>query len=405
MRSVFFSAKYSLLRKPSQFKIGLRGLSLIASMGLLAGCSSFSEKNTSSPNTRLPEANSRLFTTASQHVPTEAELMTLSSVQLAELKRFVQQPERIDLAPRLQVAEFIEANIVSFNYEGKNYPATVALEKGSGNCMTLAMLTYAVAKALNVQIKFQVIHSAPMLLDIKNNLAISSDHVRSFLFDKSSNGLYLSGASTTVIDYFPERLDRTGAVVSEQRFLAMYYRNLAADALIKNDFNLSYALLQKGLALDSSYSPLINMMAIVHRRLGDYATAAQFYQYGSAIEQSSLVLLSNYRQLLLAQGNLAAAKDVENTLLTMDDPTPYEWYIMGQDALTQNNYVNAKVYLTRFLKGTPYFHQGYYDLARAQFGLGEVKQAQDSLKKAIALAELPENERKYQAKLHWLNDH
>ena len=248
-----------------------------------------------------------------------------------------------------------------------------------------------------------MIYSAPILLDLHNGLAISSDHVRSLLFEQETNGVFFSNRSRTVVDYFPERTDRVGAVVSDTTFLAMYYRNLAADALMMNNVNLSYALLKKGLQLDPTYSPLINMMAVLHRRLGDLSTASQLYRYGINHAENKFVLLSNYRQLLLIKGDVAGAQAIERQLLTLNDPTPYEWYFLGKEALMEQNYENATQYLTKFLNDTPYFHQAYYELSRAQFALGEVSKARQSIKQALALAELPENQRQYQAKLHWLN--
>lgn len=370
----------------------------------LTGCS-IAPQGKSTPNMTLPAANVDLFTTQTLAVPSHNQLSQLLPAQRAALFEFIKRPNIASLKPREQVAEFIDANILGFTYEGMNYSASDALSKRAGNCMSLAMLTYAVAKELNVAVNFQVIYSAPILLDVKNDLAISSDHVRSILFDDVTHGVYISDAGRTVIDYFPDRFDRSGAIVSEETFWAMYYRNLAADALIAGNLNLSYALSKKGLQSDPHYSPLINIMAIVHRRRGDLATASHFYQYGLEVSQSQLALLSNYRQLLLMQGDVEAAQRIEESLAKLDDPTPYAWFSLGREALLNANYRMAEMYLTKFVRDTPYFHQGYFELARAQQALGDTLQATKSLEQAIALASLPDNQRKYQAKLQWLKTH
>lgn len=50
------------------------------------------------------------------------------------------------------------------------------------------------------------------------------------------------------------------------------------------------------LSYDPDYAPILNMMAVVHRRAGDEDTAEDFFRYGLEVSESKINLLSNYHQ-------------------------------------------------------------------------------------------------------------
>ncbi|MDP5147046.1 hypothetical protein ORI98_11450 [Shewanella sp. ULN5] len=189
----------------------------------------------------LPEFNHSLVQKYTLfNVPSIDSLSSLSEAQRQELQAFISKDDMKDLPNRLKVAHFINDKMVNFNYEGRNSTISESWESKSGNCMALALLTYSIAKELDVYPVFQVVYASPVLTNITADLLVTSDHVRTFLYDEQPSGHYLSGSTSTVIDYFPDRFDRTGAIVSENEFLAMFYRNLAADALLLQNYGHAF---------------------------------------------------------------------------------------------------------------------------------------------------------------------
>jgi tetratricopeptide (TPR) repeat protein len=367
----------------------------------LAGC-------TSNPTEMLvmtpPEPNQAMLVQVSDEVMPEVMALTeLSDDQKMQLTAFIEQDDIKHLSKKKQVSTFVNKQMINFNYEGKNYTATQALAKQAGNCMSLAMLTHGVAKELGVYSRFQLVHTAPLLTQITNDILVSSDHVRTLLFDEKPNGTFLSQVGYIVIDYFPDSNDRSGKIMSEDEFIAMFYRNLAADALLEGDLAQAFALSNKGINIAPKYTPLISLMGIIHRRINDQQTAENFYQYGLNLDESSLTLLNNYHFLLLTQGNKEAAQALKKKMLSIDNENPYGWYSMGMDAITIADFSSAEVYLNKFIRNTPYFHQAYFELAKAQFALGKSEKAQKSIQEAIKLTSMPDSQHKYLAKLNWLN--
>jgi len=353
----------------------------------------------------LPEFNHSLVQkNTSFNVPSIDSLSRLSDMQRQELQAFISKDDMKNLPNRLKVAHFINHKMVNFNYEGRNSTSSESWESKSGNCMALALLTYSIAKELDIYPVFQVVYASPVLTNISSDLLVTSDHVRTFLYDEKPSGHFLSGSTSTVIDYFPDRFDRTGAIVSQNEFLAMFYRNLAADALLLEDYEHAFVLLKQGFTLAPEYEPLINMMAIVHRRLGDDVTAEKLYRYGLKIEPSSLTILSNYRLLLELQDRKQEAAQVDQQLIAIESSNPYRYYSLGIEALEFKDYDKTVIFLEKFIKSAPYFHQAYFALAKAELGLGNTKKAQRILKQAVELTDVPENKRYYLAKLNSLNN-
>ncbi|MEZ9539186.1 tetratricopeptide repeat protein [Shewanella sp. 10N.286.51.B8] len=380
---------------------------VVISLLSLSACSSMSQKNLS-VDVKMPAASSLLQLQASKYtVPSIESLTQLTPIQERELLAFIADEEIAALPNRKKVSQFIGQKMVNFNYEGSNFNASDAWLNKSGNCMSLAMLTYGVAKFLNVKAVFQVVHSAPLVTVITKDLMVSSDHVRTFLYEvdssDSKSNLYLYGGEFSVIDYFPDRNDRNGGVVSDSQFLAMFYRNLAADALLDDKLELAFALMQKGLSLAPDYVPLINMMAVVHRRIEAYDIAEAYYQYGLQFKPNSLSLLSNYSFVLNSQGRIDEAQSISQQLLDLENESPYGWYSMGIEALALKDYRAAEIFFRKFIKNSPYFHQAYYELAKALNAQGKPYAAKQSLKEALTLTSLGENQQKYLAKLNWLN--
>ncbi len=371
---------------------------------LVSGCQTVSVP--SNKPALMPILTYEVDPTAYQ-IPEPDNLLRLTAEQIAEIKQFRLQSDVSRLPAFQQVKNFLEKRMVNFNYEGKNYSAEEALALNQGNCMSLALLTYAIASEFQVDVSFQLLHTMPVLLDVTDRYSVTSDHVRTFLYESEGNAdqTLFSRSRNVVIDYFPNRYDRGGRMVNTDEFFAMLYRNLAADALFSDDFEFAYLLLKKSLSFSQTYGPSINMLAVVLRRLGEVETAENLYQYGLEVSEDKVTMLSNYHYLLVNQGRIAEALAVKNQLLKLDDSSPYKWYLVAQDSIAAADYVSAKVYLNKFIDNTHYFHKAYFDLAKVHFKLDEPTLAKQALRKALDYTELPKNKQRYQAKLAWLNSH
>lgn len=370
-----------------------------------AGCSSIPSKpaQASLPIAVLPD--SPLLAAVTTPVPAEEDIFTLTAEQQAEFLQYFTAPERSDEPANRRISRFLAHKLAGFNYQGKNYTARQAYALNSGNCMSLAVLTKALADLVAVDIEFQSIQSGPVF-SVADNFMLSSDHVRSFLYDSvdktTDKNILQFGKPYVVVDYLPTASDITGPRISTQTFIAMYYRNLAADAILQQQYNKALALLKTALQYDSTYGAVVNLLAVVHRRLEQPVLAEQWYNYGIQVSARKASLLSNYAMLKLQQGQTTAAETMLQQLTELDEADPYIWYWYGKTAMRQQQYPAAVAHFSKAVKQAPYVHQLHLALAQAHYHNNNLAHAYAALQKAAELTAGVDEEHRYLAKMHAL---
>ena len=372
---------------------------ILATM-LLTACST-SPKQLQAPT--LPHSD--LFVQAQITVPDERDIFRLTTEQKQEFLSYFHAAEHQSISPRERLYNFLSLRTAGFDYQGENHTASQAYALNSGNCISLAVLTKALADVAGVGIKFQNIISAPVF-NLQGDYLVSSDHVRTFLFDsefvrKKGNEYFLQ--PMLVIDYLPSSGDITGPHISESRFIAMFYRNLATDAVLNKQYDYALALLKKALALDPTYGAAINLTAVIHRRLNETDLASQFYQYGLQVSERKAVLAGNYAVLKQLNGDSEGANQLLGQLLSLQhENDPYLWYLLAKTAEQQQRFDDAVIYFNKAVERAPYVHQLYLELALALYRNQQPERARTTLAKAAELVSEKPTQLRYYAKLEAL---
>ena len=144
---------------------------------------------------------------------------------------------------------------------------------------------------------------------------------------------------------------------------------------------------------------MINLTAVLHRRLDQAGLAEQFYQYGLQVSDSKIALTDNYALLKQLNGEHAAAEQLRRSLLAKNDADPYLWYLLGKTALQQRRPADAVNYLRKAITRAPYMHQLYLELAVAHYQNNQFGYAKRTLEKAAELANGRDTQQRYFAKL------
>lgn len=376
-------------------------ISCVLTTLMLAGCTVKPAMNTNSAVLAMP--HSAILQTAKAAVPALDDIFGLTAEQQREFLAYFNAPQQQSIAKHKRIYHFLSEHLSGFTYQGENYTASQAYATKSGNCISLAVLTKALADLVGVKIEFQTIVSAPVY-NIESDFMLSSDHVRTFLYDpdfnKEINTTYLTKPAI-VIDYLPTSTDITGPRVSEHTFIAMFYRNLAADAVLQGNYTQALAILRTALDYAPTYAAVINLVAVIHRRLEQDTVAEQFYQYGLQVADSKLTLISNYAVLKQSLGETEQAAALFQSLASLNENDPYRWYILGKDAAMKHQYRDAVTFYRKAIAQAPYLHQLHFELALAYYNSEQPGQARQALESAAKLSSLG-NQQRYQAKLEAL---
>ena len=252
-----------------------------------------------------------------------------------------------------------------------------------------------------MDISFQQMISAPVL-SVEDDWFVSSDHVRTFLFAQkpaSKNKQIIALRSFIIVDYFPAAGDMVGERVTLQTFIAMFYRNLAADAIFKADYVHALALIREALQYDPEYSAVINLAALIHKMAGYHELAEQWYEYGLAVSAHKSTLLSNYAVLKQELGELELADELRTKLAQLQENDPYLLYTQGKTALLQQNSAKAVTSFEKLINRAPYVAQFHLELAKSYYQQNRFADARDALTEASRIAKTTADKQRFNAKL------
>ncbi|WP_395338058.1 tetratricopeptide repeat protein [Ningiella sp. W23] len=333
-----------------------------------------------------------------------SDIFALSRAQKAEFDAYFLDKKYAHISEHTRFAYFLESRLESFTYHGATYKAGEAFEKMSGNCLSLAILTTALANHAGLEIEYQRVNSAPVYSK-HGNIMLLSTHVRTRVYGKRppfKPNTIVSRPFVT-IDYFPNRGDVRGDYVSAETFLGMYYRNVAAQALIDQDIQLAYQYIAQGLSLDIKDAESLNLLALLMKRSGLKQEAAAIYQDMLDYELYSLNAVENYANLLNEIGfDDQAHKIWKNLPKNINEDNPYQWLRIAQQHYKLGEMRLALRYAQKASEKAPYLHEPYHLIAKVHFDTHKLGASRKALEQAKTLSKTKEQEKRYLAKLHSL---
>lgn len=370
-------------------------------LGCLAACATAPQTSVPTPE---PEpaptpvvANADRFQ-AVDDLPSRVDLLGLSASQKAAFVEYFDASERAETAPHHRLKNYLLDHLEGFEYLGDTLSASDALTRREGNCMSLAALTLALAEAVDLDIDFQMVN-APPVFDRDERTLISSNHVRSRVYKVEPESRMTIVRGHVLIDYFPDRDGVGGRSVTSDEFVAMMYRNLAAEAMLDDRIDLAFALNERALAHYPDQPDALNLMAVLHRRVGDPDTAERYYHYISAVHGDRVDALNNLASLLRGQGRSEEAARLDSRIARLPDPNPFQWLELGQRFEQRGALERALRAYDQALERAPYLHEAHWRKSLVYWQLGRHHQSLEALREAKSLAHRSATRGSYLAKL------
>jgi tetratricopeptide (TPR) repeat protein len=282
--------------------------------------------------------------------------------------------------------------------------ASQAFAARAGNCLSLVVMTAALAKELGLEVEFHSAY-ADETWSRSGTLLLRSGHINITLGRRTIDRARGEDPRYWTIDFLPPgelrglRTER----LNESTVVAMFMNNRAAEALAREAFDEAYWWAREGLMADPSFVGVLNTLGVVYQRSGRLAEAERVYQALLQRQPHQTQALHNLAQLLEQQGRHAEARPVAARLAALEPEPPYHWFVQGQLALRRGDARTARDFFAREVARADYSSEFHYWLALAQYQLGETDAAQRSLEKAESLSTSRSERDLYAAKLAWLN--
>ena len=334
-----------------------------------------------------------------QPVPTEQAIFQLPNSEIDAFLAYVDSQRQNDLTDDIIVYNYIERSLKDFSYHGDTLTAEQTIELAHGNCISLAILTQAYANLIDLETGFQEMTSEPVFAK-EGNVVFIANHFRTKLYRPfiEEAGQITAIQPGVLIDYFPSRGSFYVGSATYDDLIAKYYSNLAADALLENDYNQVYSLLIKANQYTPNDVELFNLAAILHRRVDDKITSQKIYQTALDQQLQSLNLLSNYKVLAEDIGNEMLVEQL-SSLLTAQEKDPYELIALGESEALSGRLMNAKRHINKAMEKAPYLAEPYVALAKIRYQQGNLNDAHKLLKQAMKLERDQLQRNVYAAKL------
>jgi tetratricopeptide (TPR) repeat protein len=283
--------------------------------------------------------------------------------------------------------------------------ASEAFSARSGNCLSLVIMTAALAKEMGLSVQYQKVITKEDW-SRSGGLYFASGHVNVVLgkkrFDEKN---HLDQNYQMTIDFLPPQDTASQRTVDleENTIIAMYMNNRAAESLARNQTDQAYWWAKEAIKADPQFPYAYNTLGVIYIRHKQYLDAYRTLDMALRADPESLVAMSNMVQTLEMLGRNAEASHLQEQLLSKQPYPPFHFFNLGLKAMEKNEFQQAKSLFQRELKRAPDYHEFHFWLGLAHFRLGELEAAQQELDLAKANSTTQKDFALYSAKSDRLN--
>lgn len=284
--------------------------------------------------------------------------------------------------------------------------AAEAFEARSGNCLSLVIMTAALAKELGLQVRYQSAYLEETW-SRSGNLLLRSGHVNVTLDRrlKDSRRYLLPNALT--IDFLPSEEIRGLRTIdiSEETVVAMFMNNRAVEALVQGRIDDAYAWARESIRHNPEFMSSHNTLGIIYLRKGALQPAEQIFSYVLEREPENTRAMANLAEAFARQGKVAESNALRQRLAQLEPEPPFHYFNLGLAAMKRGDYRSARDLFAKEVARADYRSEFHYWLGLASFKLGDVEKASKHLTLAREYSTNRGDRDLYAAKLAWLKAH
>jgi Flp pilus assembly protein TadD len=275
----------------------------------------------------------------------------------------------------------------------------------TANCLSMSIMTYALATEAGFDVDFQEI-MIPEYWTRRSGFSLLNGHINiKMMAPKQPNILEFHRRSFQVdFDPQPLRYGFPKKLVSKQTVLSMFYNNKGADAFLRKDYVSAYAYFREALVVKPNFDAAWINLGILYRVSEYFPEAEKAYQYALVIHPNSLTALENLAYLYTFTDRNIEAANILAKVEAHRNSNPYYHVLLGEQDMEQKNWEQALAHFRRALALDRGKHEVYFGLARAYFEIGELQQSERYLKQAKHTSINKRDEDRYQTKLEFLSN-
>ena len=371
----------------------------VLSCSSLFGCASTEPVVAKNP---YPALHDHLFPSyASFPIETEEEVFALEE----DAQLFVDQAV-FDLGRKTTNVKGLISSIFDHSEMGLLYRSnanSVASEtfyNRSANCLSLSIMTYAMAKHAGYDATFYEV-DIPEYWTRRDGFSFLNGHVNLTINVPKDPLVTNIGPSSADVDFDPQmiRTHFPRVPVTKSLVLSMFYNNKGADALIANSYTRAYSYFRAAAVLSPQLQQSWVNLGVLYRMVDAFKAAEQSYRFALNLDDKNLTAWDNLSILYYHQGFLEKSAEIKARVEAQRKENPFYHFILGEQALDDGEFANALEHFQRALRLDNTRHEVLFGLAKSYYELGDINNAERYIKRAIQFAPNLQDENRYMSKL------
>jgi tetratricopeptide (TPR) repeat protein len=270
--------------------------------------------------------------------PSEEEAFGLDG----EMRAFV-APLRAIEDPVVRLTRLREAmqqrGLFSIVYNGSSTrTARRVFHERQGNCLSFTMLFVALARAAGLEARYQLV-DVPRTFNSEGGALIVDTHVNAAVLAPFGRKFFIDFNTANFRSKYPIR------AISDRYALALFYNNLGAEALVRQEYPLSFAMLREAARTHADIPGTWVNLGVLYTRHGlhDHAEVAELRALAAdPTEQSAL---ANLVAIYSALGDTELADEYRQRIRRWRDMNPYYHFGVAQALYDQKRFDDALISL------------------------------------------------------------
>jgi Tfp pilus assembly protein PilF len=279
--------------------------------------------------------------------------------------------------------------------------AMQTFDERAGNCLSLVIMTAALARELGMSVHFQSVF-VDENWSRSGGLFFTVGHVNLTVGKRYHNVKSRIDDNVMItIDFNPPQANKSYHTwaIREETVMAMYMNNRSAEALARGKLDDAYWWVREAIRQDPNFVSAYNTLGVVYRRAGNAAAAEQVFNHALAREPANAQLMSNLAMVLTDEGRIAEAKNLTDRVERREPYPPFHFFTVGSQAMQAGDFKTARDMFLRELARDPYNHEFHFGLAMAYARLGDLAQSKRHLGIAVDFSTTRREHELYAAKL------
>jgi tetratricopeptide (TPR) repeat protein len=379
----------------------MKNLSIFLVAIIFVGCQSVSEVQVSHQELLYDQGFDGF---KNVYVESESEIFELDD----EAKTFAKSAIKGKFKPKEQIYALVQhifsRSDLNLLYRAEaNTVANQTFQSRAANCLSMSIMTYALAKELGFGVRFQDIE-IPEYWTIREGQSLLNRHINLQILPRPSReniqfinkGFEVDFDAQATRQHFPKTLLKLNQVV------AMFHNNNGADALVKKDYVKAYAYFSAALSHSPNLSSVWANLGYLYRLSGHYDLAERTYLVAIEKDKTNLTAWRNLSSLYGYMGQDEKAKDIVDRVVRKRSDNPFFHVNKGDKAFEKQQWKVALEHYQRALRLNKSYHEVFFGLGKTYYELGNIQRSHYYLKLARKKSRTEEEHAIYQGKINML---